>query len=224
MQQFLDLFLHLVDIFLHLDQYLGMIIQSYGTLTYAILFGIVFAETGLVVTPFLPGDSLLFAAGAFAATGVLDIKLLVVTLSAAAILGDSLNYSIGKVIGHRIYEKDFRFIKREHLLKTRHFYEKYGTITIVIARFMPIIRTFAPFVAGVGEMRYAKFTSFNITGGLLWVALFCGGGYFFGNLPLVKKNFSLVIIAVVVLSVLPVIIGGFRQHSWSNAVGKGESL
>ena len=224
LQQFTELFLHLVDIFLHLDQYLGMIIQSYGTLTYAILFGIVFAETGLVVMPFLPGDSLLFAAGAFAATGVLDIKLLLVSLSAAAILGDTLNYSIGKFIGHRIYEQEMRFIKKEHLLKTRHFYEKYGTITIVIARFMPIIRTFAPFVAGVGEMRYVKFTSFNITGGILWVALFCAGGYFFGNLPLVKKNFSLVIIAVVVLSVLPVIIGWFKQHSSSRVEGKGESL
>ena len=220
----MELLHFLIDFILHVDKHLEAFVTTYGMWVYALLFVIVFVETGVVVMPFLPGDSLLFAAGAFAATGVLDIKLLLVSLSAAAILGDTLNYSIGKFIGHRIYEQEMRFIKKEHLLKTRHFYEKYGAITIVIARFMPIIRTFAPFVAGVGEMRYVKFTSFNITGGILWVVLFCAGGYFFGNLPLVKKNFSLVIIAVVVLSVLPVIIGWFKQHSNSNAEGKGESL
>ena len=191
-----------------------MVIQNYGVLTYLILFLIIFAETGFVVTPFLPGDSLLFAAGAFAGIGALDVSLLLVLLSVAAIAGDSVNYSIGKYVGFKIYEQDtIKFIKKEHLLQTHHFYEKHGAITIIIARFIPIIRTFAPFVAGIGEMKYMKFITYNVLGGLLWIFSLVGGGYFFGNLPVVKNNFSLVIFAVVVISVLPVIIGLFRQNS-----------
>jgi len=210
----LDIIKDVIDVFLHLDQYLSVIIQSYGLLTYLILFIIIFAETGLVVMPFLPGDSLLFAAGAFAATGALDIKLLLATLSIAALLGDTVNYTMGKFVGKKIYEQEtVKFIKKEHLLKTHRFYEKHGAVTIIIARFIPIIRTFAPFVAGIGEMRYLKFMSYNISGGLLWVFLFVAGGYFFGNLPVVKNNFSLFIMAVILISVMPVIIGFFRESS-----------
>ena len=210
----MEMIMYTIDVFLHLDKYLSMVIQNYGVLTYLILFLIIFAETGFVVTPFLPGDSLLFAAGAFAGIGALDVSLLLVLLSVAAIAGDSVNYSIGKYVGFKIYEQDtIKFIKKEHLLQTHHFYEKHGAITIIIARFIPIIRTFAPFVAGIGEMKYMKFITYNVVGGLLWIFSLVGGGYFFGNLPVVKNNFSLVIFAVVVISVLPVIIGLFRQNS-----------
>lgn len=200
-----------IDVLLHLDKYLNIIIQNYGTGTYLILFLLIFAETGLVVTPFLPGDSLLFAAGAFAALGSLDIKLLFLLIAVAAILGDTVNYSIGKTIGHKVYEMNNRFIKKEYLIKTRNFYEKYGTITIIIARFIPIIRTFAPFVAGLGEMKYLKFISYNIIGGIAWVALFTFGGFFFGNLPTVKHNFSIVIFAIIFISILPAVIGILRE-------------
>ena len=210
----MEMIMYAIDVFLHLDKYLSMVIQNYGALTYLILFLIIFAETGFVVTPFLPGDSLLFAAGAFAGIGALDVSLLLVLLSVAAIAGDSVNYSIGKYVGFKIYEQDtIKFIKKEHLLQTHQFYEKHGAITIIIARFIPIIRTFAPFVAGIGEMKYMKFITYNVLGGLLWIFSLVGGGYFFGNLPEVKNNFSLVIFAVVVISVLPVIIGLFRQNS-----------
>ena len=210
----MEIIMTAIDVLLHLDKYLSVVIESYGLMTYVILFCIIFAETGLVVMPFLPGDSLLFVAGAFAATGALDIKLLLITLSVAAMLGDTVNYTIGKFIGQKIYEtENSRFIKKEHLLKTHRFYDRYGAITIIIARFIPIIRTFAPFVAGVGEMRYLKFMSYNISGGLLWIFLFVAGGYFFGNLPVVKNNFTLVIFAVILISVMPVIIGYFKQKS-----------
>ena len=210
----MEMIMYTIDVFLHLDKYLSMVIQNYGVLTYLILFLIIFAKTGFVVTPFLPGDSLLFAAGAFAGIGALDVSLLLVLLSVAAIAGDSVNYSIGKYVGFKIYEQDtIKFIKKEHLLQTHQFYEKHGAITIIIARFIPIIRTFAPFVAGIGEMKYMKFITYNVVGGLLWIFSLVGGGYFFGNLPVVKNNFSLVIFAVVVISVLPVIIGLFRQNS-----------
>ena len=210
----MEMIMYAIDVFLHLDKYLSMVIQNYGALTYLIVFLIIFAETGFVVTPFLPGDSLLFAAGAFAGIGALDASLLLVLLSVAAIAGDSVNYSIGKYVGFKIYEQDtIKFIKKEHLLQTHQFYEKHGAITIIIARFIPIIRTFAPFVAGIGEMKYMKFITYNVLGGLLWIFSLVGGGYFFGNLPVVKNNFSLVIFAVVVISVLPVIIGLFRQNS-----------
>ena len=207
--------LHLViDFILHIDVHLSELFSQYGLWIYGILFLIIFAETGFVVTPFLPGDSLLFAAGAFAGIGALDVSLLLVLLSVAAIAGDSVNYSIGKYVGFKIYEQDtIKFIKKEHLLQTHQFYEKHGAITIIIARFIPIIRTFAPFVAGIGEMKYMKFITYNVLGGLLWIFSLVGGGYFFGNLPVVKNNFSLVIFAVVVISVLPVIIGLFRQNS-----------
>lgn len=195
-----------IDIILHLDKYLGVIIQTYGSETYLILFLIVFLETGLVVTPFLPGDSLLFMAGAFAAIGSLNIFSVFFLLSLAAILGDTANYHIGKLIGSRIYENEnVKFIKKEHLIKAHRFYEKYGAITIVLGRFIPIIRTFVPFVAGIGEMRYFKFLSYNAIGGLAWVALFTFGGYYFGNLEIVKNNFGLVAIAIIIMSVMPAI-------------------
>ena len=205
-------FIHyLVDLFLHLDKHLNEIILQYGTLTYAILFGVIFAETGLVFTPFLPGDSLLFAAGTFAAAGSFNVHLLFILLSIAAILGDTANYWIGNFFGPKVFEKNIRFLKKEHLEKTHKFYEKYGGKTIIIARFIPIIRTFAPFVAGVGAMTYSKFILFNIVGAVLWCALFVYGGYFFGNLTFVKNNFSIVIITIIFISVLPGIIE-FARH------------
>jgi len=201
-----------IDILLHLDKYLGAIIQNFGIGTYAILFCIIFFETGLVVTPFLPGDSLLFAAGAFAAMGSLDVKILLIVVGLAAVLGDTANYTIGRSIGRKIYEMEkVRFINKEHLLKARSFYEKYGAATIIIARFIPIIRTFAPFVAGVGEMRYRKFISYNIIGGLTWAALVTLVGYYFGNLPIVKHNFSLVVFAIIFISIMPAVLGFLKQ-------------
>lgn len=203
----------LIDIFIHLDTHLNEIILQYGAVTYLILFLIIFAETGLVVTPFLPGDSLLFAAGTFAALGSLDVSILFLILSFAAVIGDSINYSIGKYIGPKIFEKEkIKFLKKEHLEKTHRFYEKYGGKTIIIARFIPIVRTFAPFVAGIGSMTYWKFISFNIIGGIAWVAIFTFGGYFFGNLPFVKNNFSLVALAIIIISVVPMAIELIRQR------------
>ncbi|MBI5102319.1 MAG: DedA family protein [Nitrospirae bacterium] len=202
-----------IDIFMHLDKHLSVIIQNYGLWTYAILFLIIFCETGLVVTPFLPGDSLLFAAGAFAGLGVLDVTLLCVLLSIAAILGDTVNYAAGHIVGPRVFSGEkSRFLNREHLVKTHAFYEKYGGKTIIIARFMPIIRTFAPFVAGIGSMNYSRFILFNITGGLLWIGVFIIGGYIFGNIPLVKKNFTLVIMVIIILSVMPGVIEYVRHR------------
>lgn len=201
-----------IDVLLHLDKYLSVIIQNYGYGTYLILFLIIFCETGLIVTPFLPGDSLLFAAGAFAAIGSLDIKLLLLIISIAAVFGDTVNYAIGKSIGHKIYEmENVKLIKKEHLLKARDFYEKYGAVTIIIARFIPIIRTFAPFVAGIGEMRYMKFLSYNIIGALSWAVLVSLVGYYFGNLPVVKHNFSLVIFAIIFISIMPAVLGLMKQ-------------
>lgn len=196
----------ILDLFLHLDVHLQSVIAQYGALTYGLLFLIVFCETGLVVTPFLPGDSLLFAAGAFAARGAFQPAFLFLLLAAAAVLGDTVNYAIGHVIGPRVFQSRYRFLNREHLLKAERFYEKYGGKTIILARFMPIIRTLAPFVAGVGKMDYPRFLAFNMIGGVAWVALFLFGGYFFGNIPAVEKNFSLVILVIIVLSVLPAIV------------------
>ncbi len=198
-------FVYLIDIFLHLDKYLGSVINNYGTETYLLLFVIIFLETGLVVTPFLPGDSLIFAGAAFAAMGMLNIYLLVGILIAAAILGDTSNYEIGRVLGNKIV-KSGRFIKKKHLDKTHKFYEKYGGKTIIFARFIPIVRTLAPFVAGIGKMSYGKFISFNAIGGIVWVLGVSSLGYFFGNIPVVKKNFEIVIIAIIFISVLPVAI------------------
>lgn len=203
---------YLIDLFLHLDAHLHELILQYGTVTYVILFLVIFAETGFVVTPFLPGDSLLFAAGTFAALGSFDVALLFILLSAAAIAGDTLNYWIGHYIGPKVFQKENKFIKKEYLERTHNFYEKYGGKTIIIARFVPIVRTFAPFVAGVGAMTYSKFILYNIIGGIIWVGLFVFGGYFFGNIPVVKNNFSIVIIAIILLSLLPGIIEFIRHR------------
>lgn len=201
---------YVLDIVLHLDKYLGEIISNYGTWTYAILFVVIFCETGLVITPFLPGDSLLFATGAFAAVGALDPIVSFVLISLAAIIGDSVNYAIGDRIGIKAFSGKIKFLKQEHLEKTHKFYEKYGGKTIIIARFVPIIRTFAPFVAGVGEMSYPRFITFNIVGGVAWAAIFIFGGYFFGNLPFVKNNFSIVIITIIIISVMPAVVEFIR--------------
>ena len=207
-----------IDVALHLDRYLKDIIDAYGVWTYGILFLIIFFETGLVVTPFLPGDSLLFAAGAFAATGALDPWLVMLLLTIAAIAGDTANYWIGEKIGDRAFEPGrYRFLKPEYLEKTHRFYEKYGGKTIIIARFVPIVRTFAPFLAGVGVMSYRRFLCYNVVGGVLWVVLLVGGGYCFGNLEYVKQNFSLVIIVIIILSVMPGVIEYFRQSRQSRA-------
>jgi len=209
----MDLVHWFVDFFLHLDRHLAEVIQAYGTWTYALLFTIVFLETGLVVTPILPGDSLLFAAGSFAALGALDVSLLFVLLSVAAILGDTVNYAIGHYLGPKVfhYERS-RFFNPDHLRKTHRFYEKYGGKTIIIARFVPIVRTFAPFVAGIGAMTYWRFLAYNVAGGILWVAVCLSAGYFFGNLPIVKKNFSLAIVAIVLLSVMPAVVEYVRHR------------
>ncbi|MGH7462090.1 MAG: DedA family protein [Longimicrobiales bacterium] len=201
-----------IEFILHIDTHLQAIIADYGGWTYALLILIIFAETGLVITPFLPGDSLLFAAGTFAGLGSLNPLVLFVTLSIAAILGDTVNYWIGRAVGPRVFQKDTRFIKRKHLERTQAFYAKYGGKAIVLARFMPIVRTFAPFVAGIGSMDYKRFVFYNIFGGVLWIGLFVFGGYFFGNLPVVRDNFSLVIIVIILLSILPAVIEYLRAR------------
>lgn len=195
-----------IDLILHLDKHLDLLIRSAGLWSYLILFVVIFIETGLVITPFLPGDSLLFAAGALAALGSLKVHELFLLMAAAAILGDTANYWIGHFIGPRVFLENSRLFKREYLLRTQAFYDKHGGKTILLARFIPIIRTFAPFVAGIGKMRYGYFISYNIFGGILWTALFVYGGYFFGNVPFVRNNFSLVVIAIVVISFLPAVI------------------
>ena len=203
---------YLIDLFLHLDVHLHSIILQYGTLTYIILFMVIFGETGLVVVPFLPGDSLLFAAGTFAAKGSFNLHLLIILLAVAAILGDTVNYWIGHFIGPKIFEKEnIRFLKKEYLEKTHKFYEKYGGKTIIIARFVPIVRTFAPFVAGIGSMSYSKFILYNIIGGVIWVVLFTAAGFYFGNIPFVKDNFSIVILTIIFISILPGIIEFIRH-------------
>jgi len=208
----------MIDLVLHVDKYLDLIIQQYGLLTYVLLFVVVFCETGLVVTPFLPGDSLLFAVGAFAARGSLDVGVALVVLAVAAILGDTVNYWIGAVVGPKVFHKEnVRFLNRRHLERTHEFYERYGGKTIVIARFVPIVRTFAPFVAGIGKMTYGRFLSYNVFGGLLWVLLFVLGGFYFGNIGIVRRNFSLVIIAIVLISILPGVIEALRQRARSRA-------
>jgi len=210
----MDLIHWFVDFFLHLDQHLAEVIQRYGTMTYLLLFLIVFLETGLVVTPILPGDSLLFAAGAFAGIGHLRLWPLYFLLCAAAILGDTVNYAIGARLGPRVFSySKSRFFNPEHLKKTHAFYEKYGGKTIIIARFVPIVRTFAPFVAGVGQMSYRQFIGYNVVGGILWVSVCVFAGYFFGNLPFVKKNFSVVVIVIVLISLLPAVIEYLKHRA-----------
>jgi membrane-associated protein len=213
---FMELMKAFIEILLHLDTHLDLVIRSYGAWTYGILFLIIFLETGLVVTPFLPGDSLLFAGGSFAALGSLDAKWLAIFLSIAAIAGDTVNYWIGYTIGPKVFNKEkSRFLNKKYLYRTHRFYEKYGGKTIILARFIPIIRTFAPFVAGIGSMTYKRFLVYNISGGIAWVVIFVLGGYMFGNIPVVKHNFSLVIFAIIFLSILPGIIEFLRHRNQS---------
>jgi len=210
----MDLIRQLIDILLHLDRHLSTVIQDYGMWTYLILFLIIFCETGLVVTPFLPGDSLLFAVGTFAARGALDVTLVILLLSGAAVAGDTLNYAIGYQVGPRVFSKEgVRFLNRKYLDRTHQFYERHGAKTIVIARFVPIIRTFAPFVAGIGRMSYARFILYNVVGGVGWIVSLVLGGYAFGNIPVVKQNFTLVIFAIIILSILPGVVEFLRQRS-----------
>lgn len=209
------------DYFLHLDRHLGQVIQDFGVWTYVLLFAIVFCETGLVVTPILPGDSLLFAAGTFAALGSLKAAWLFGLLGAAAILGDTVNYWVGHLLGPKVFTReDVWYLNKKYLDETHRFYEKWGAETIIIARFMPIIRTFAPFVAGIGSMSYGKFLSYNVIGGIAWVATFIFGGYFFGNIPVVRRNFSLVIMAIIIISVLPGVIKFLQEYLRSRSASK----
>ena len=201
----MEIIAYLIDLFVHLDEHLSLVITRYGTWTYLILFLVIFMETGFVVTPFLPGDSLLFAAGTFAALGALDVTLVFLLLFAAAVLGDTANYWIGRRIGPRVFEMNSRWLKREYLERTHRFYERHGGKTIFLARFIPIIRTFAPFVAGVGEMSYGRFLAYNVVGGLVWTAGFTFLGYFFGNIPIVRENFSFVVVGIIFISVLPIV-------------------
>lgn len=216
----MEFILTFIEFILHLDTHLAALVTQFGTLAYAILFLIVFMETGFVVTPFLPGDSLLFAAGALASLGSLNIFMLYVLLTAAAIIGDTVNYWAGRTVGPRIFNKDKGlFLNKNHLMRTYKFYEAHGGKTIILARFIPIIRTFAPFVAGVGKMNYPRFLLYNLTGGLLWVSIFTIGGFYFGNIPVVKQNFSLVIFGIIAVSVLPLIIE-FAHHRYRKTFKK----
>jgi len=201
-----------IDFFLHLDKHLAEIISQYGTWTYAILAAILFCETGLVVTPLLPGDSLLFAAGTFAALGSLDPRILNVLLFVAVLAGDNLNYWIGRWVGPRAFTGEMRFFRKEYLERTRAFFGRHGGKTIILARFIPIVRTFTPFVAGIGAMTYPRFLAYSIAGGAFWVSGFIWAGYFFGNLPVVRDNFSLVILAIIALSVVPIIVGIVQER------------
>ncbi|NQS91365.1 MAG: DedA family protein [Chloroflexi bacterium] len=213
----------LIDFVLHMDVYLKDIISNYGLWTYGILFFVIFMETGFVVTPFLPGDSLLFAAGTFAALGALNPIYLFLLLTVAAIIGDTVNYAIGAYIGPKAFSGELRFLKQKHLEKTQTFYEKHGGKTIILARFIPIIRTFAPFVAGVGTMKYSKFISYNVIGGIAWVAIFLSLGYFFGNIPFVQKNFELVIFAIIFISFIPPVLELFKARKESKEAKAAEN-
>ena len=208
----MELLSDLFSFFLHLDRHLAELAGQYGNWLYGILFLIVFCETGLVVTPFLPGDSLLFASGALAAVGSLNIHALFLLLTVAAILGDTVNYAAGHYFGEKVFSSDARVLKQEYLDRTHAFFERHGGKTIVIARFVPIIRTFAPFVAGAGRMTYRHFLFYNVTGAIAWTASFLYGGYFFGNLPFVKQNFSLVILAIIILSLMPGVVEYWRHR------------
>jgi len=202
-----------IDFVLHLDKHLNSIIESYGVLCYLLFFAVIFAETGLVVTPFLPGDSLLFALGTLSATGSLHVAWLFAILSAAAVLGDNANYTIGKYFGSIILKRqDAWFLKKEHIERTHRFYERYGPKTIVLARFVPIVRTFAPFVAGLGKMSYLRFFTYNVVGGVLWIALFIFGGFFFGNVRIVRENFTITIFAIIIISIMPAVIEVLKER------------
>ncbi len=198
------IFKTILDFFLHIDEHLGWVIETYGVLTYGIMFAVIFMETGFVVTPFLPGDSLLFAIGIFAARGSFNQILIYLLLLLAAFLGDTVNYWIGHYVGPVAFEGKNKFLKKEHLNKAQKFYEKHGGKAIVLARFVPIVRTFAPFVAGIGKMDYGRFIMFNLIGGFLWVSLFMWAGYFFGNVPFVEHNFHYVMVAIILISVVPI--------------------
>jgi membrane-associated protein len=209
----MELIVYIADFFVHLDRHLGVIIQSFRSWTYFIFFLVIFCETGLVVTPFLPGDSLLFGLGTFAALGFLQIEWLLILLSIAAVAGNTVNYAIGNFVGPKVFHKEnVRFLNKEYLNRAHEFYEKHGGKTIVLARFIPIIRTFAPFVAGIGKMTYVRFTLYNVLGSVAWITIFVVGGYYFGNLPFVKRNFTIVIFAIIIISVLPIVIEYFRQR------------
>jgi len=212
----MEILAKLLDVVIHLDKHLIWLATEYGVWTYSILFAIVFCETGLVVTPFLPGDSLLFAVGTLAATGALDVTTITLLLAVAAILGDTVNYAVGAYLGPKVFRfKDSRFFNTKHLERTHRFYEKYGGKTIIIARFIPIIRTFAPFVAGIGKMTYARFLAYNVVGGIAWVFCFIVAGYFFGNIPVVKRNFTLVILGIIFVSLMPGVIEYWRHRAAS---------
>ena len=195
-----------IDFILHVDKYIGLILQDYGILAYFILFLIIFCETGLVITPFLPGDSLIFVIGAFAAKGYIDIFAIFIVMVLAAILGDTINYSIGNFFGEKVFSKS-RLFKKEYLEKTKKFYERHGDKTIILARFVPIVRTFAPFIAGVGKMNYFRFLVYNIIGGIAWVAIFLFSGFFFGEIPIIEKNLTIFVLIIIFISILPPIIG-----------------
>ena len=217
----MELLKNFIDLFLHLDEYLSQIISDYGTWTYVILFTVIFVETGLVIMPFLPGDSLLFAAGTFAALGSLNVWLLVGLLIFAAILGDTVNYSIGHYLGERAY--NIKWIKKEYLDKTHAFFEKHGGKAIFLARFVPIVRTFAPFVAGIGRMSYRYFLTYNVVGGFTWVLLFTFAGYLFGNIPFIRKNFEYVIVLIILISIVPMIVEWFKARNEKNSPKPGIS-
>ena len=214
----MDLILQFVDYFIHLDEYLNIIIATYGVWVYAFLFFVIFMETGFVVTPFLPGDSLLFAAGTFAALGDLNLALLVALTFVAAFLGDTVNYWIGHYLGERVSRGEVKWVKQEYMDRTHAFYEKHGGKTIFLARFVPIIRTFAPFVAGVGRMSYGYFISYNIVGAAVWTALFSLAGYFFGNIPVIKENFTLVIFGIIAVSLVPAVLEAVKARLESKTV------
>jgi membrane-associated protein len=210
----MELLAQFIDIVLNLDKHLTWLVQNYGTYVYAILFAIIFCETGLVVTPFLPGDSLLFVAGTLAATGHMDVHTLFAALATASFLGDNTNYWIGRFTGPRIFRShDSLLLNRAHLDRTRLFYERHGGKTIVIARFMPIVRTFAPFVAGIGRMHYAHFVAYSFAGSVFWIAFFVYGGYLFGNIPFIKENLTWFIIGIVILSVMPGVVTWLRSRA-----------
>jgi membrane-associated protein len=209
----MELIKGLFELIMHLDKYLNILIQDWGNWSYLLLFMIIFCETGLVVTPFLPGDSLLFAVGALCAIGSFNIAGIFITLSLAAMIGDTVNYALGNLFGEKIIAHGRgRFLNQEHIDRTHKFFERHGGKTIILARFVPIVRTFAPFVAGIGKMSYFKFAAYNITGALLWVAVFMTGGYYFGNMPVVQRNFFIVIIAIMLISLLPVLIEYWKHH------------